>query len=860
MKSLHAFSIIISILLLTHTPIIIAQDVNLTFRVDMSQQVVSTDSVHIAGTFQMAAGYDSNWDPAATVMTDPDLDDIYETTVTVPPGTYLYKFINGNDWGYQAEDPSVDCAFDDGAGNMNRQVVLGNEDRVLPVVMFDSCNAIMTFSVNMSDETISPNGVHLMGNFQTAAGYPADWEPGVIEMFDDNGDTVYEADVQVPPGNYQYVYVNGSESVDRENPPANCAVDDGNGNQVRELTAEVGMGPLPTYYFNTCETFNESTDYTTYWWNDAVFYEIFVRSFKDSDGDGIGDFQGIIEQLDYLNDGDPSTTDDLGITGIWLMPMMESPSYHGYDATDYYATEPDYGTMQDFEELVDEAHARGIKIILDLVMNHCSNQHPWFTQSANSQNGYRDWFVWSDTDPGFSGPWGQDVWHYNNGSYYYGIFWSGMPDLNYSHEPVKTEMFNVAEFWLNKGVDGFRLDAIKYLDEDGPVLENTPETFQLLEDFNDMYKSVNPDAFTVGEVWSSTPSVVPYVQNDRLDVCFEFDLAGSIISSVQGQDPAVLLNKMQNVQNSYAKLQYATFLTNHDMDRIYSVLGENSANMKLAASIYLTLPGIPFVYYGEEVGMTGTGAHENIRRPMQWSSGNHAGFSTTTPWQSVGDNYTTHNVADMQTDSNSLLKHYQQMIHIRNANEPLRRGYLLPVHNSGNLLTFARIYNDEAAIVVSNLGDVAVQPDLSLDISSLTSGNYSVTEVTTETELDSLVIEANGGFGTWEPATGEIEPKTTQVFYLSRNGGVGISGKKKENIEFMLYPNPSKDLVHIELKGENGGMAQAQLFDMQGKLLGKTNLQTHGNKLNIAHLEPGMYFVKVSTISESKVLRLIVAE
>jgi glycosidase len=860
MKYFQTIIIFSLILLLAITQTINAQNVNLTFRVDMSQQVVSANGVHVAGTFQTEAGYSSNWDPAATELTDPDADNVYETTVTLPPGTYLYKFINGNSWGDQPENPSADCAFDDGAGNMNRQVVLGNYDRVLPIVMFDSCNAIVTFSVNMSNESISANGVHVMGNFQTAAGYPNDWDAGKIEMFDDNNDTIYEANIQIPPGNYQFVYVNGNENTNRETPPTDCTIDDGNGNPVREFTAAVGMAPLQTYYYNTCETMTVSANYETYWWNDAVFYEIFVRSFKDSDGDGIGDFQGIIEMLDYLNDGDPSTNSDLGITGIWLMPMMESPSYHGYDATDYYATEPDYGTMQDFEELVDEAHARGIKIILDLVMNHCSNQHPWFTQSANNQNNYRDWFVWSDTDPGFTGPWGQDVWHYNNGSYYYGIFWSGMPDLNYSHEPVKTEMFNVAEFWLNKGVDGFRLDAIKYLDEDGTVLENTPETFQLLEDFNDMYKGVNPDAFTVGEVWSSTSTVIPYVQNDRLDVCFEFDLAGSIINSVQGQNPSVLLNKMQNIQNSYAKLQYATFLTNHDMDRIFSVMGENTANMKLAATIYLTLPGIPFIYYGEEVGMTGTGAHENIRRPMQWTNGTHAGFSTSTPWQSLGDNYATNNVADMQNDPNSLLQHYKNIIHIRNNNETLRKGYFLPVNNSENLLSFARIFNNEATIVVSNLSDAAIQPNLTLGISSLTAGNYNVFEYTTETNLDSLAIGVNGDFENWQPATGEIEPKTTQIFYLSQNSNVSIPNNGETKTQFILYPNPTKDLVYIKLNIENSNSACAKLFDVHGKLLSQSELNKNINEINVAHLKPGLYFVKVSTLKQSQVMRLVVSE
>ncbi|HPF94793.1 MAG TPA: alpha-amylase family glycosyl hydrolase, partial [Tenuifilaceae bacterium] len=256
----------------------------------------------------------------------------------------------------------------------------------------------------------------------------------------------------------------------------------------------------------------------TFWWNDAVFYEVFVRSFYDSNSDGKGDIQGLIEKLDYLNDGDPNTDTDLGVTGIWLMPIMQSPSYHGYDATDYRTVEQDYGSNADFVQLVNEAHARGIKVIIDLVMNHTSNQHNWFTESTNTESDKRDWYVWSDTNPGFSGPWGQTVWHYSNGSYFYGLFWSGMPDLNYNTQAVKDEMFDIARFWLEDlNVDGFRLDAVKYIYEEGEDLENLPETIQFWKDFRSYYKSVNPDAFSVGEAWASTQVVMPYVNDDALD-------------------------------------------------------------------------------------------------------------------------------------------------------------------------------------------------------------------------------------------------------------------------------------------------------------------------------------------------------
>jgi alpha-amylase len=208
------------------------------------------------------------------------------------------------------------------------------------------------------------------------------------------------------------------------------------------------------------------------WWNATTWYEIFVRSFKDSDGDGIGDFQGIISQLDYLNDGNPDTTTDLGITGIWLMPIMPSPSYHGYDITDYLAVNPDYGTMQDFKALLEACHARGIRVIIDFVVNHTSSEHPWFQAALKGDPTYKDYYVWQKKDPATNGPWGQDPWHKGtNNEYYYGAFWGGMPDLNYHNPKVIEEVYAVSDYWVKEvGVDGFRIDAARYLFEEGWIL------------------------------------------------------------------------------------------------------------------------------------------------------------------------------------------------------------------------------------------------------------------------------------------------------------------------------------------------------------------------------------------------------
>ncbi len=839
-----------------------AQDVELTFRVDMSQEQVSPNGVHVAGTFQVPAGYSSNWAPGLSELTDPDGDEVYELTVMLPPGSYLYKFINGSSWGEKPELPGADCAINDGGGNFNRELVVGELGRTMPVVAFDSCNAQLRLAVNMDGLPVSPEGVYVMGDFQEAAGFPSDWDPVAVPLSDSNGDGAWEVNVEVPSGEYQYVFLNGGEA---EALPEDCTVAGPDNQRVRTAAATVGGSSNPVYCFGSCTLCDPafSLDYETYWWNDEVFYEIFVRSFYDSDGDGIGDFQGIIEKLDYLNDGDPETDTDLGITGIWLMPMMESPSYHGYDVTDYYATEPDYGTMEDFEALLDAAHERGIKIIIDYVMNHTSSQHPWFQQSFDPDSAYRDWYIWRDNNPGIIGPWGQQIWHQRAGEFYYGIFWSGMPDLNYEHPPVQEEMFDIAEFWLNKGVDGFRLDAIKYLDEDGvTVLENTPETFQLLEAFRDRYKSVDPDAFTVGEVWSNTASVVPYVQNGRLDVCFEFDLAYGIISTVHSQSPAVLRQRLEEIQNAYPKLQYATFLTNHDIDRIYSQMGEDVLKMKQAATIYLTLPGVPFIYYGEEIGMTGTGAHPNLRRPMQWTDGPQAGFSNVSPWIGLGANYLSNNVAELSAEPGSLLNHYRQLVHIRQEREALRQGYLLSVATADEqLFSFARIVEQEAVVVVTNLGDGTAAPELSMPVSSLPSGEYYVTDLLSGNTYGTLTLNSNGGFSSWQPAGLELAGRGSAILTISPEPVVQAEEAIMPPLAARLFPNPASEAVDIRISElPSPALVNLELMDVSGRVLQSAAFRGPQHRMSLQGLSAGLYFVRVQAAGKVRVLRLVVAE
>jgi len=833
-----------------------SQTYAVTFRIDMSAESVAPSGVHIAGSFQSEAGLGSDWNPGSTLVQDLNGDKIYEITVQLPTGTYEYKFINGNAWGMD-ENPPAECSV---GNNNNREVVVENAALVLPAHPFNGCISKLRLAVNMSNQTVSAEGVHVMGNFQQAAGFAQNWDPSATLMQDLNGDGTYELELTLPFGEYQYVFVNGNTALNSENLSGNCSVLGGNGTQVRKVSFAEGSADPAIFCFNTCQTCHPSIvyDFDTKWWNDAVFYEVFVRSFYDQSGDGIGDFKGLTQKLNYLNDGDPNTKEDLGITGIWLMPMMKSPSYHGYDVADYYATEPDFGTMQDFEEFLAAAHARGIKVIIDLVMNHSSSQHPWFTQSSNNQNGYRDWYVWSDNNPGTIGPWGQTVWHPKNNDYYYGIFWDGMPDLNYTHPPVREEMFNVVKFWLDKGVDGYRLDAIKYLVEDGALLENTNQTYTFLEEFNEVYKTQNPDALTVGEVWSSTPSIIPYVQNDRLDLCFEFGLAGAILDAVNNGTPESIENQLLTIQSSYPMLQYATFLTNHDMDRVFSTLGSSAEKMKLAASVYLTLPGIPFVYYGEEIGLAGTGDHLNIRRPMHWTDGSHAGFSSVTPWQTIGGNFLTNNVKDMDGDPNSILRHYKKLIRIRNEQIALRRGQtLLLGNNSDKVFSFARTYQDEAILVVSNTGTAALNPALSCSFSSLPPGEYFVTELLGNQAFGKITIHAQGGFSNLQISGQNLAGRGTWILLLSVNNPLSSTFETESPDKIRLSPNPAQDYFQIERTDGIFENTQIRVYSADGQLVYRDLMTSDKMQIKTAHWQQGVYFVQISDGGENVVERLV---
>ncbi len=484
----------------------------------------------------------------------------------------------------------------------------------------------------------------------------------------------------------------------------------------------------------------------TYWWNDSVFYEIFVRSFYDSDGDGIGDIKGLIEKLDYLNDGDPQTITDLGITGIWLMPICQSPSYHGYDVTDYKTIEEDYGTNKDFQLFMKECHKRGIKVIVDFVMNHCSSQHPWFQQAKENKSYYRNWFRWKSSKPSYLGPWGQPVWHESGNEYYFGLFWGGMPDLNYKSKAVRKEMFSLTKYWLEEmKVDGFRCDAVKHIFEEKKIMQNVPETFEWWREFHNYYKKIKPEALTVGEAWDSSDIVIQYLDR-RFDFCFEFDLATSVLYAINNSSAIELKQKIQEIIEIYPYHQYGTFLTNHDQDRVMDQLAFSLEKAKFAASIYLTLPGIPFIYYGEEIGMNGAKPDPNIRRPMQWTASENAGFSESDPWQKLNANFTEFNVEEEQEDANSLWYVYRNMISLRQKHPALRRGTIQILESSNeDIFAILRKYEDDIVLLIYNFGSNQKEITLSFKRSNLQTGSYELTGIIPGQKPISMITNEVGG-------------------------------------------------------------------------------------------------------------------
>ncbi len=491
---------------------------------------------------------------------------------------------------------------------------------------------------------------------------------------------------------------------------------------------------------------------------EGVYYSLFVRAFADGNGDGIGDFKGLIKKLDYLNDGDDLTTDDLGITGIWLLPIFESPSYHGYDVDDYYSVNPEYGTMADFEKLLAECKKRGISVIIDMTCNHSSVYNDWFKQSKDPKSPYRTWYRWiNDLDfvengglynrsqKGLAG----NIWQIDltspvtdeNGNtiydkknqpvmnYYAGLFSTGMPDYNLDEPAVREEFKKIFKFWLDKGVDGFRFDAAGHaynVAEVKPGTETITKSIAFWKEMEDYLVSQKPDVYSVCEVWEPTAIRARYMAG--IPSNFHFDLGTLIAQCINNQevneDMNVPVDPDVNTYNGFARSlegKYnlyktnnpnyidAPFLSNHDQARSAASLQNKPAKIKLAADMYILAEGIPFIYYGEEIAMKSGSDDPSKRTPMVWAKDGKDKLTskwTDSPMYEKSNLYNrkTVSVQEQNKDPNSILNHYKRVIRVKTAHPALFKGRLHALSLAKPVLeSYIMECEEEIAFVIHNV-------------------------------------------------------------------------------------------------------------------------------------------------------------
>ncbi|MGB5910269.1 MAG: alpha-glucosidase [Promethearchaeia archaeon] len=502
------------------------------------------------------------------------------------------------------------------------------------------------------------------------------------------------------------------------------------------------------------------------WWQKTVVYQIYPRSFRDTTGNGIGDLRGIFEKLDYL--------EGLGVETIWFSPFFNSPQGdHGYDVSDFRSVDPDYGTMRDFDELLNEIHNRNMKIVLDLVLNHTSDKHPWFKESASSrENSKRDWYIWRyGKKPNGRKPpnnWkampGGSAWRYFNSTdqWVYFHFLPFQPDLNYRNPDVKEEMFNIIRFWLEKGVDGFRLDMLHSIYEDTKLRNdefclkllpseksvaslfrkhkydlNLPETFDFAMELRKVMDEYEPERFLVGEVFGSVEELAKYYgpSNNGLHSVFLFEFT----SKAPSFKPRKISRVISRIEKALPPPFTPTYVYgNHDRDRYISLINKLIQKAKLLATMLLTLRGIPFIYYGEEIGMLNVDfklkesqdpigqkfsffpipliskligfslTRDRCRTPMQWNSELNAGFSVDyqiKPWLKVPETYKKINVAKQEKNPGSLLNCYKRLLTTRKANRLLQEGqfeFLTQNRLKKKCLAYRRYYFNEQIFVFLN--------------------------------------------------------------------------------------------------------------------------------------------------------------
>ncbi len=461
-------------------------------------------------------------------------------------------------------------------------------------------------------------------------------------------------------------------------------------------------------------------DFGHEWQNRGVLYELWVRSFQDSDGDGIGDINGLISRLDYLA--------DLGISGIWLMPVYPSPLHDsGYDVADYVGIHPDYGTLEDFDRLLAEAHKRNIHIVMDLVFNHVSTEHAWFQDArASNDSPYRDWFVWAD-EPGTSCPdvapstFGTDRWTWDEqaGQYFFHQFLPTQADLNFRNPEVQEALLDTMRFWLDRGVDGFRLDVPHTYVEGDVLCWHQPETHDFIRRMRRVTDEY-PGAFMVGETWGNAEEVASFYGDgsDELHMIFDFELTTAAWSLPAGGETVLdrYLRALAERVHLYPEGAQATMtLGNHDIARVSSSQRHIPERLKLLAALQLTLPGTPFLYYGEEIGLKpGTDINVDLRdgarAPMPWTAGPNAGFTTGSPWLELAGGYEDQNVAGQLAEPDSILHAYRSLIALRNRLPALQDPTLHRLDEfrvDDTTLSFRRGQGADAVTVVLHFGDQA---------------------------------------------------------------------------------------------------------------------------------------------------------
>ena len=453
--------------------------------------------------------------------------------------------------------------------------------------------------------------------------------------------------------------------------------------------------------------------------NYRTFYEIFVYSFCDSDGDGIGDLQGVISKLDYLQ--------ELGINGIWFMPIHPSTSYHKYNVSDYYAIDPQYGTMEDFEQLLAECKARDIHVIIDLVVNHTGSEHAWFKEAVaylqNLPEGaepdpqeckYLDYYFFSKEEGKGSRPVNGTDW------YYEGMFDFTMPDINLGSEATRAEIKNIMQFWIDKGVDGFRLDAAKEF-YTGSVSKNV----EVLSWIQETATSIKPDCYLVAEVWESFNQIAAYYESGITSI-FNFAFGntdGKITKVLQGAGNESVVTTyataLEKADTAYraSNPNYidAPFLSNHDVGRIAGFAGRDENKMKMAAAMNLFMGGSVFIYYGEEIGMPGTGNDPSKRAPFYWNSARDNGTTNPPPECELPAEYELGSLEEQRGDDSSLYNYYRQAIAIRNALPQIARG--VPTAeaalNTGCISAYRKTWGEEECIILMNINGEDAKVDLS---------------------------------------------------------------------------------------------------------------------------------------------------